>query len=409
MNEQRLRELLGAVEVPDAAAAERRGRAVVEAAFAERLASGAPRRSGPARLPRLAVAVALATLVAALLLSPAGAAVRDWVGEVFDGGGETGLREIPGGGRLLVQSEGGPWVVGPDGSRRLLGGYEETTWSPHGLFLAVVSGRTLTAVEPNGTPRWSLSAPGRVFGPRWSPSGLEIAYRSGSSLRVTGADARGDHRIASRVAAVSPAWSPLSAPQLAYLGADGRLRIAASASGEVLAAAPALPALESIEWSASAAGYGLLLEVGAAALQVRQTVVGKLAGTTVLGPPRRLDLPGATELRDAALSPDGRTVAALVLVEGPRGARSVVRLIDSRDGSFRRLYSLAGDGLTELAWSPDGSRLLVADPRRDQWLFLRRGPYEGRSFDGIAAAFSPGRAPAGFPTVEGWCCRAPGG
>ncbi|MEZ5078509.1 MAG: hypothetical protein R2725_13825 [Solirubrobacterales bacterium] len=409
MSEQRLRELLAGVEVPAAAAAERRGRAVVEAAFAERLAAGAPRRSRPARLPRLAIGVALATLVAALLLSPAGAAVRDWVGEVFDGGG-TGLREIPGGGRLLVQSEGGPWVVAADGSRRLLGNYEEATWSPHGLFLAVVSGRTLTAVEPNGTPRWSLTAARPVRGPRWSPSGYEIAYRSGSSLRVTGADNTGDRRIAARVAAVSPAWSPLRAPQLAYLGADGRLRIAASANGEVLAMAPALPALAAIEWSELDAGYGLLLEVGAAALRVRQTVVGKLAGATILGPPRRLALPGgAVELRDAALSPDGRAVAALVLVDGPRGARSAVRLIDTRDGTSHRLYSVAGDGLAELAWSPDGSHLLVAAPRRDEWLFLRRGPHEGRSFDGIAAAFSPGRVANAFPTVEGWCCREAGG
>jgi hypothetical protein len=143
MNEARLRALLHEAPVPGAEAAERRGQEMVAAAFAER------RREARSPLPRLALALAVAALVGALLLSPAGASVRDWVGDVFTSRTlrpERGLAEIPGGGRLLVAAADGPWVVQPDGSRRLLGDYGEATWSPRGLYVAVASGRTLSAL-----------------------------------------------------------------------------------------------------------------------------------------------------------------------------------------------------------------------------------------------------------------------
>ncbi|HEU4598823.1 MAG TPA: hypothetical protein VFS26_03690, partial [Solirubrobacterales bacterium] len=186
--ERRLRELLRAAPVPGAAEAEERGLALVEAAFAQRPDTSVRR---PSSLPRLALALAVAALLAALVLSPAGAAVRHWIGDVFEPGvrnAEPALTRIPGGGRLVVDSGKGPWVVRPDGSRRLLGNYREATWSPHGLFLAATSGRTLTAVEPDGTPRWSIAAAARVEDPRWSPSGFRIAYRAGGELRVVHAD-----------------------------------------------------------------------------------------------------------------------------------------------------------------------------------------------------------------------------
>ena len=176
MNEKRLSELLRETPVPGAADAEGRGLRVIDAAFSGRRA---PRRRA---LPRLAVALAGAALFAALLLTPAGADVRAWIGDVFTAGvpnAEPELTEIPGGGRLLVQSAQGPWVVQADGSRRLLGAYAAAAWSPHGLFVAAASSRTLSAVEPDGTPHWSITAPGRVRDPRWSPSGFQIAYRAG--------------------------------------------------------------------------------------------------------------------------------------------------------------------------------------------------------------------------------------
>jgi hypothetical protein len=68
----------------------------------------------------------------------------------------------------------------------------------------------------------------------------------------------------------------------------------------------------------------------------------------------------------------------------------------------------AGPGtFADLAWSPDGRRLLVAWREADQWLFI---PVRHRSrviaVDGISGQFSPGAERAAFPRVEadGWCC-----
>ena len=205
--------------------------------------AGRPRtRRSPA--PRLALALASALALAALVLSPAGASVRDWVGDVFTAKAPPAgpaLTEVPGGGRLLVQSEAGAWVVQPDGSRRLLGRYDEATWSPRGLFVGAAAGHTLSAVEPDGTVHWSLSAPGTVSDPRWSPSGFRIAYRSGESLRVVDADGSGDSLLDPRVAPVAPAWSPLGLHQLAFVDAGGRLRLLDADSRETLGSAGALP------------------------------------------------------------------------------------------------------------------------------------------------------------------------
>src|SRR4051812_27245126 len=215
MNEDRLRTLLREEPIPSTAEAERRGLTLVERAYAERRAPSRP------VLPRLALALAITALLAALLLSPAGAAVRSWIGDVFTAGvrnARPALTEVPGGGRLLVRSSRGPWVVQPDGSRRLLGRYEEASWSPHGLFVAAASGRTLSAIEPGGTPHWSITATGPVSDPRWSPSGFRIAYRVGHSLRVIKADGTGDHLLGP-AAPVAPAWFPLGTHLLAYVDA----------------------------------------------------------------------------------------------------------------------------------------------------------------------------------------------
>ncbi|HUB98335.1 MAG TPA: hypothetical protein VMS11_00770 [Solirubrobacterales bacterium] len=416
MNEPKLRELLCEVPVPGAEEAERRGLAVVAAAFAERQAAGIDgaggrRRAARARTSprRLALALALAALAAALILSPAGASVRHWVGDVFSENvpkARPGLGRTPGGGRLLVTSAAGPWVVQPDGSRRLLGDYEEATWSPRGLFVAAVSGRTLSAVEPDGTPHWSLTAPGRVSDPRWSPSRFRIAYRAGSQLRVAFADGSSDRAIAAGAAAVAPAWMPLGVAELAYVDRQGRLRIAESETGRGLASAAALPGIDEIEWG----GRGeVLLESSPAAVRVRRLQTAKLALEVGVEPGRRLPLPAGAAVRDAALSPDGRTVAVLVSIPlasiaGGPGTRSTV-LLFGPDGPSRRLLTVPGN-LSELAFSPDGARLLVAWPEADEWLFLPLGRSKGEAVGNVARAFAPGERAAEFPRVEGWCCRA---
>jgi hypothetical protein len=163
-----LSKALREVPIPVPEDSEARGLRVVETVYAERQrprrrafhpyrskSSTAPsQREGGRPLRRTALALALTALIAVLMLSPAGASVRSWVDDVFTAATpkpEPTLGEIPGGGRLLVQSAAGPWVVHQDGSRRLLGDYEEATWSPRGLYVAVAKGRTLSAVEPDPT------------------------------------------------------------------------------------------------------------------------------------------------------------------------------------------------------------------------------------------------------------------
>jgi len=404
MNEDRLRELLRQAPVPDEAEAERRGLRVARAAFAQRQPE--PR----AALPRLAVALAALTLFAALALSPAGAAVRDWVGDVFATGvpdAEPALTEIPGGGRLLIQSASGPWVVQPDGSRRLLGRYDEATWSPRGLFVGTAQGRTLSAVEPDGSLRWSLSAEAPVSDPRWSSSGFRIAYRAGLALRLVAADGTGDALVDPRVAPVPPAWSPLGLDLLAFVDTGGTLRIVDAEDRQPLGSSPALAAANVLSWAADGS---MLLEVSPRALRLHPVTASKLAGRLDLGSPRQLPLPAGATVAAAAFSPRGQTIAALLELPGGerRAPRSEVVLIDAGGGPPRRLFATPGR-LSGLTWSPDGRRLLIGWRDADQWLFV---PVDGggriRAVGGISAAFAPGEAgSATFPQVVGWCCAAP--
>src|SRR5689334_24178027 len=120
MSRDALGEALREAPIPIPADAEERGLRVVEAAHAERRASLAGENRSRRPLPRLALGLSLAALLAVLLLSPAGAAVRDWVNDAFTASTprpEPTLARVPGGGRLLVQTGVGPWVVQPDGSR----------------------------------------------------------------------------------------------------------------------------------------------------------------------------------------------------------------------------------------------------------------------------------------------------
>ncbi|HYP56383.1 MAG TPA: hypothetical protein VEQ41_08820 [Solirubrobacterales bacterium] len=399
--------MLREVPVPGAEEAGRRGRRMVEAAFAERQPT---RRSGTPR--RLALALAAATLLLAVVLSPAGAAVRDWIDDTLTVGmrdAEPALTEIPGGGRLLVSSPQGSWVVQPDGSRRLLGRYPEATWSPRGLFVAAVSGRMLSAVEPDGTVRWSLSADAPVTDVRWSPSGLRIAYvttahRTGSALRVVAGDGSGDALIDASVSPLAPIWLPLGPHVLAYVDADGTLRVVNPDTGQALGSAPASPDAVELGWARDGSR---LLEATPRALHIRGIEVSKLAARLSLGPPHRVALPSDATVRGAAFSPDGRSLAVLLQrPERDRRPRRGELYLMNRDGTSQRLLFTAPGLFSTLDWSPDGSRLLIAWPDADQWLFI---PAEGlrrpRAIAGVSREFSPGEpADAFFPLIDGWCC-----
>jgi len=399
MSEDRLRALLREEPIPGATEAKRRGLELIDSAYVERRPAQRP------VLPRLAIALTAAALLAAFVLSPAGAAVRDWVGDVFTAGvknAEPALTDVPGGGDLLVQSPRGPWVVHADGSRRLLGDYDAATWSPHGLYVAVASGRSLSAIEPDGTPHWSITAPGPVSEPRWSPSGFRIAYRAGRSLRVERADGSEGNLIAARSAAVAPAWYPPGPHLLAYVDAKRRLVLAEADSGKRVDMAAAAPGVIALSWSHDG---GELLEIAPRGLWIRNVMPGKLSGLSLSDGPRRLGLPANAVVRAAAFAPSHHTVAVLLEHHSTAGPRSEVLLLDPAGGPSRRLFAVSGR-LTELAWSPDSRRLMLAWPAADQWLFVpvARGP-RLRAIANVSSVFSPGHMNrAAFPHVEGWCC-----
>ena len=119
---------------------------------------------------------------------------------------------------------------------------------------------------------------------------------------------------------------------------------------------------------------------------------------------RDLPLPSGATVIDAALAPQRQIVAAVLTHWRKSGTRSSVVVFDPHREQPRRLLSVPGS-LGEVAWSPDGKRLLVAWPGADQWLFLPVGRGEPRAIGHISAVFAPGGRDASFPRIEGWCCR----
>lgn len=361
---RRLREL----RAPDEASAEERSWDVVRAAYAERtVTSPAPRTR------RLALALAAGVSLLAIGLSPAGAEVGDFVADVTGIGEEDArpaLRSLPAAGALLVESGDGVWVVRDDGSKRLLGEYEDAVWSPNGLYIAAGADRELVTLEPDGTVRWTYPAPGEVHDPRWAGTEVDtrIAYRSGDDLRVIAGDGDpdSDRVIARDVAPVPPAWRPVGGSKiepgigigpyvLTYVTASGGVKTVNAESG-------------------------------------REVDVARDDRRRLTEPPSK---PGVTR----ELSPDGRSFA---IVEHVGASDRVILSAPGRPGGDV-LFSARGR-LTGPTWSPDGRWLLVGWPAADQWLFIEvESRHRVVAFDNITEQFDPGETGAGsFPRVAGW-------
>jgi hypothetical protein len=375
---KRLREF----RAPDEIGAENRAWDVVRSAYLER-------ERHVARRPRwrLAVAPVLTVIVAALVLSPAGATVRRLINQALgEKHASPALFALPSPGRLLVSGPGGAWTAAADGSVRRLGPWSQASWSPHGLFVAVASGDQLAAVDPHGMVRWQLARPA-VSDPRWyAPSGYRVAYLSAGTLRVVAGDGTGDHLLATAVAHVAPAWRPgqRDGPfELAYARA-GRVVVRDGDTGRILWSTPPGPKPFELTWSAD--GRRLLV------LSAHQARTYSASGALI----SRLALPGAAS--DGALSTDGRKLA-LVL-----GGREVVV---GRGGALRQV--LAGAGVKTVSWSPDARWLLVTWPAANQWVFVRvAGAPRIEAVSRISQQFSSGGGALAFPELDGWCCAVTG-
>jgi hypothetical protein len=350
----------------------------VQAAFAER--TPAPR---PSHWPRVAaVAVALAALLASAFSSP-GRAVIDELREVVGvERAERALFSVPGGGRLLVASDAGVWVVQEDGSKRLLDDYREASWSPFGRFVVAAGEDELAALEPDGAIRWTLARRG-ARSPRWTGSETDtrVAYLTTSRVHVVAGDGTGDADVGGPAARVPAAWRPGSGFTLAYVDTSGRVSVYDVDSGiGPWTGAPGpgrsrrFGAPRRLEWSSD--GGRLLL------LTREQLVVfGSRSSVPLAVRPERLV--------DASFRPGSRELALV----RTRGGVSEVLL------GNRVLFRGTGR-FTDLTWSPDGRWLLVGWPTADQWLFLRADGKGIRAVSNISDQFRS----AAFPRVDGWCC-----
>jgi WD40 repeat protein len=377
-----IRGLLLVVPVPDELDAQRRAWSVVRSAFEQREPVAWPRRHAR---PLLALAASLA-LIAAAFSPPGRALVREVRERIGVERAAPALFRLPDGGRLLVVSEDGPWVVHPHGAKRLLGSYREASWSPTGRFVVAADQNELVTLEPDGEVHWSLARPDVTL-PRWGGNQVDtrIAYLSRSVLRVVAGDGTGDRRFARAVEPVAPAWRPGVPHVFAFVGRGGRLVVAEADSRRRLWSRR-LGRVERLEWSSDGR---LLLVHGRRFLRVF-AADGK----------RRYDLLGreAAPIVDVSFAPHGRGVA-FVQQAGRQGHVWLIPRLRP-DGSVARRIFVGASPLKDITWSPDGKWLLASWDEADQWVFLRTAPVgKIRAVDNVTAQFG-----GSSPSLAGWCC-----
>ena len=364
---------LGRIEVPGAAEAEQRAARIVAAAFAD-----SPPRHPPRRVARPIAAAAVAVVLIAAVLSPPGRAFVDHVRRAVGvDHASPALFTLPAPGRILVTAGGGTWVTYADGSRRLLGSYDDASWSPFGRYIAAARPNELVTLDPEGTVHWTLARPGVRF-PRWtgSATNTRIAFLSGNRLHVVPGDGKGDFVAGDAPAAgIPPAWSSGLGFILAYADTDGRVHALITAKGGSLWSATPPGAPQSVEWSSDGRQL-LVLSPGRVSILDggRGHLVAGEAAPDVIAVAYR---PGTTTYAELHRSASGSRVTL-----GPR-----------------TLFSLGGE-LRGLTWSPDGRWLLVGSPGSDQWVFIRADGSKIVAVSNISAQFHS----TAFPEVEGWCC-----
>jgi WD40-like Beta Propeller Repeat len=376
----RLRDLLRQLPIPEEEEARRRSHAVVRAAFAER--EPTPEQHHYVK-PALALAVVAAIVAAAA--SPPGRAVLGSLRKTVAGEKRAApeLFSLPSGGRLLVNSPHGPWIVQANGSRRRLGDYREASWSPHGKYVVAERPAEVVAMSPQGDLHWTLPRP-RVHFARWGGSHVDtrVAYLSGSRLHMVAGDGTGDVDLCGEPAAapVAPEWQPPGLPHvLAYADVRGRVYVLDADRCSLAWRSAPFAHPHVLRWSSD--GRRLLLVTRDKLVAFDDRRARPLAVRFVRG------------VTDAAFRPGSHQLALV------RGGEVLALTADRLNATPRRLFRVTGR-IGQIAWSPNGRWLLVTWPDADQFLFVRGRRI--RAVSGIARQFGGGA----FPSIGGWCCTS---
>jgi Tol biopolymer transport system component len=339
------------------------------------------------RVPRkrdwrpLAIAAAVAVVVAAAV-TPAGHAVFGSLRNAVRGerNAARALLSLPTPhSRLLVNSAAGAWVVQSDGSKRLLAGYTDASWSPHGLFLAAAHGGELRALEPNGTVHWSIGRVGRIRNPRWSHDGFRVAYFARGALRIVNGDGTADHLLTRDVRPGPSAWQP-STHALAYVNRAGDIQIANVDRRNRSATVQTRSTPRQLEWTSDGKR---LIAVESHAVEVFWQRGPRIGG---------LDR-GTERVVAASISPSGKSIAFIET----KGGRSTLQLTGVLGGPTGPVFSGAGT-FSSVIWSPDGRWLILDWESADQWLFIRSPVKKIGAVSNIRVNFGENA------TLAGWCC-----
>jgi hypothetical protein len=392
VTEAELRNRLLQDPVPGEQEAGRRAWEVVRSSYASR-----ERVPWMERHSRLVLVLAAAAALGVAAVTPPGQAVVDRVRDEVAGRtpSEPALVRLPARGRLLVVSDLGAWVVQQDGSKRLLGDYDDASWSPRGLFVVAAQDERLVTVESqSGDVRWSLSRTEPIRDPRWSGGGLDtrIAYRAGSSLHVVAGDGSPDALLATDVAPVAPAWKANSHVLAFASHRDGRVHVVDVDARRELWTTPRIAGIRRITFSPD--GHLVVLT----AREIRLYGAGRRILFEKVG---RQHL-----LLDVAVAPGGGVVFADY--DRIANATDLVRSSCFTSGACllipnTQLFRGAGR-IENLTISPNGRWLLAGWPDADQLLFFRL-PRVGKvvAVNDVRREFEPGAStPREFPRPAGW-------
>jgi hypothetical protein len=282
--------------------------------------------------------------------------------------------------RLLVSSAEGAWVVQSDGSKRLLRGYHDPSWSPHGLYVAAVRSNELRALEPNGAVHWSIGRTGAIRNPRWSFDGFRIAYFAGRTLRVINGDGTRDHVLTRAARPGVSAWQPAS-HFLAYVNAAGNIVISNVDRPARFAVIRTRLMPRQLEWTADGRQ---LVAVGAHTIGVFAQRGPQL---------RRIDA-GASTIAMSSVSPDGGNIAFIET----RTGQSSLQVTGTRAGPTREIFKGVGI-FTNVLWAPNGRSLLLDWNSANQWLFIHSVPVKKvDAVSNISTSFGE------ESSLAGWCC-----